>query len=551
MSDVLTEELIELTKALATERQMEAVLVRILAAARRLTRADGGRVLVSDFAGRALHAVVSDFDGVSASSFGSDTIELYRAGSGFNLSDAFAYAAITGQLTDIANVQAYAGFDFSALQQRDRRFGLTTQSLLLIPLIDREGASLGLLELVNLRLGEDDAITGLPEDLVRPVESFAAQAALAIVTARLIEANARLITQLDRHNTSLSEENAELRRKLAASTAVSGIIGESRPLKTVLDLARRAAATDVPVLVLGETGTGKELIAHAIHRMSLRSDGPMVAQNCAALPEELLESELFGYRKGAFTGATSDRSGLVQTARGGTLFLDEVGDMPLGLQAKLLRLLQEGEVRPLGSVKTESADIRVIAATNVDLSERIAAGTFREDLYYRLGVFPVLLPPLRERPTDIPVLLEYFLTQAAQQFDRPVQSLTPDALDALMTWRFPGNIRELKNLVDRSVLLSEPGDPIGLEHLPPEICHAMGRFRPVAPVQIDKTGDLKDAVQRYEALVIETRLRETRWNQSRAANMLGISRRSLIDKMQRYDIRKPTASRIAVDPATA
>ena len=320
---------------------------------------------------------------------------------------------------------------------------------------------------------------------------------------------------------------------------VPGIVAESSAMQQTLDLLTRAASSSkVTVLLLGETGTGKDLLAKALHMLSERRGRPIVVQNCAALPEHLLESELFGFRKGAFTGAVADKKGLFQEADGGTLFLDEIGDMPLGLQAKVLRVIEDGEVRRLGDTRAQKVDLRIIAATHVDLQRKIAQGSFREDLFYRLSVFPIGLPPLRERTADLPKLIEHFLSVTSQAHGRASASFTVRALDALSCWSFPGNVRELKNVIERAVLLLDRDEQIDLRHLPPTIASARPAAAILPPFVADGQG-LRSIMQDYEARIIEAKLSEAGWNQSRAATLLMISRRSLVDKLARYGIKSP------------
>ena len=252
----------------------------------------------------------------------------------------------------------------------------------------------------------------------------------------------------------LIKENERLKAVLRAQERFEGLIGRSAAMKHVFEMIRRVAPAKTPILVLGESGTGKEMVAKAIHAQSNRSDGPFVALNCAALPEHLLESTLFGHRRGAFTGAVQHQSGLFQAAHEGTLFLDEIGEMPLNMQAKVLRALQEQKVLSVGSLQEEEVDLRVIAATNRPLLEEVRAGRFREDLYYRLNVIPISLPPLRERPSDIPLLVEYFIEYYAGEFNKTIHKVNPSVMRALSSSAFPGNVRELKNLVERAVALS-------------------------------------------------------------------------------------------------
>ena len=537
----ITEELMELTTVLATERGLETLLARVVGAACRLTRAEAGRVLVLDRLGRELHCVHGQNSTNAAATAWPGAVSLYRADGGFNLTEPSAFAAITGRMIAIADAYAYSGFDFAALYAHERTTGFRTRSFLALPMRGPGEATLGVLQLVNTPL----AATGrIAPEVERAVRSFAAHAAVAIGNARLFEENRQLIRQLDRANAELADENTALRTTVERTIAEASIIGGSPPLAAALDLARRAAAGRVPVLLLGETGTGKEVFARFVHQASARRARPLVVQNCASLPETLLESELFGHRRGAFTGAVADKKGLAHEANGGTLFLDEIGDMPIGLQAKILRLIEDGEVRRLGDTRGERLDVRVVAATNADLKRAITEGRFREDLFYRLSVFPVLLPPLRERPSDVPLLLDGFLARAAQSIGRRVPALTPRALDALLRWRYPGNVRELKNIAERALLLVDDGERIDLAHLPAEIA-GEGGVPAVAPTLV--AAGLKATVERFEALVIEATLREAGGNQSRAAERLAISRRSLVEKLGRYGIRTVRRAANATD----
>lgn len=253
---------------------------------------------------------------------------------------------------------------------------------------------------------------------------------------------------------TLRQENRKLKETIRAQERFEGLIGRSEPMRHIFEMIQRVANAKTPVLILGESGTGKEMVAKAIHAQSNRAQGPFIALNCAALPEHLLESALFGHRRGAFTGATDHHQGLFQAAHGGTLFLDEIGEMPLVMQAKVLRALQEQKVLAVGSLKEEDVNLRVIAATNRPLLEEVKAGRFREDLYYRLNVIPLHLPPLRERPSDIPLLTEHFLNHYAQEFGKHIHRVNPSVMSALVSSQFPGNVRELKNLIERAVALS-------------------------------------------------------------------------------------------------
>jgi two-component system response regulator HydG len=308
----------------------------------------------------------------------------------------------------------------------------------------------------------------------------------------------------------------------------SGIIGSSPAWKDVLTQATQVAGTDTTVLLTGESGTGKEVVARFIHRASPRRSGQFVALNCAALPEQLLESELFGYERGAFTGAQQPKPGQIELAAGGVLFLDEVGEMSLPAQAKFLRVIQEREFQRLGGVRLQKANVRVIAATNRDLRTAVERGDFRDDLYYRLRVFDIPLPPLRERADDILELCAAFLEDIARSFGRPPAGLTRDAREALLRHDWPGNVRELRNALERAAILCE-GGLIRSEHLSLEF---RARSMPV------HTTDL-NVVERH---TIEQVMRECRWNKSKAAKSLGLSRTQLYVRLRKYDLDQPAAA---------
>ncbi len=325
----------------------------------------------------------------------------------------------------------------------------------------------------------------------------------------------------------LTEENRRLKEELSERADFKSIIGISRGMEQVFAVVRKVADTEATVLITGESGTGKELVARSIHSLSSRLTSPFVAINCAAIPRELLESELFGHVKGAFTGAVRDKLGKFQAAEGGTLFLDEVGELPVELQPKLLRALQEREVEPVGAAAPRRIDVRVVAATNIDLEEAIAAGTFREDLYYRLAVIPVHLPPLRERGEDIPLLVRHF---AAKHGASPV-TFTADALAALARYGWPGNVRELENTVERLLILRN-SDTIERGDLPDKI-RGGGRDKGGRVVNLPPEGYPLEQLERE--VVIEA-LERCDWNQTAAARFLRIPRHTLIYRMEKYQI---------------
>ncbi len=331
----------------------------------------------------------------------------------------------------------------------------------------------------------------------------------------------------------LVTENRALRDALRGRYRVEGIVAESGKMQEVLSLVHRVAPSTTTVLLRGESGTGKELIAQAIHYQSGRSAKPLVKVNCAALPETLLESELFGHVKGAFTGAVADRPGRFEAANGGTIFLDEIGDVSSGVQAKLLRVLQEREFERVGSSRTLKVDVRVIAATNQHLEMAVREKRFREDLYFRLNVVPILIPPLRERREDIPPLLDHFLRKYAAENQKGIRGLTREARDALLKYDYPGNIRELENLVERTVVLCR-GDVISLEDLPLGMQEAGEGPAPGAP-----PGSLPGKLEALERRMIEDALAQAEGIQTRAAELLGISERALRYKLRRLGLKEP------------
>ena len=310
------------------------------------------------------------------------------------------------------------------------------------------------------------------------------------------------------------------------------LIGQAPEFQAVVRAAGIVAATDVALLILGESGTGKELLAHAVHAQSRRSQRPFVTVNCAALPEQLAEAELFGYRKGAFTGASTDSPGRIRAAAGGTLLLDEVGELPLSLQAKLLRFLESGECQSLGQPLPERVDVRIIAATNRDLLAEVRAGRFREDLYYRLNVVPLELPPLRARTDDIALLLAHFTGHLARQHGLTPPRYSKAAQSVLAGYRWPGNVRELRNFCERMVVLLS-GREIGVDNLPREIQSPAPRAEEGNPFALPEEGVSLNAL---EAGLLRQALHKTRGNRSRAARLLGLSRDTFLYRLKKYAI---------------
>ncbi len=333
---------------------------------------------------------------------------------------------------------------------------------------------------------------------------------------------------------ALRAENIKLREVIARSEGADNLIGRSRAMKTLKGLIRRVAVTQATVLITGESGTGKELVAKAIHRASLREKAPFVPVNCGAIPDNLLEDELFGHKKGAFTDAISDRVGRFEQAEGGTIFLDEIGNMSLSLQAKLLRVLQERTVSPLGSGELKPVDVRVIAATNLSLADEIKSGRFREDLFYRLNVIPIHIPPLRERTDDIPQLIDFFNRRFSSLMGFSEIRFSRQAMKCIFEYQWPGNIRQLENFVERMIVLQPEGHIVQPEDLPSEI-----NLRVTGTYDIhgfDGQIDLKAKLQEMEQAYIEQALEFSRGKRSEAARRLGLKRTTLIQKMKKLNI---------------
>jgi transcriptional regulator with PAS, ATPase and Fis domain len=335
---------------------------------------------------------------------------------------------------------------------------------------------------------------------------------------------------------SLPPENVQ-HLSVELPRSMTGVIGNSAALIDVYKMIDRVADTDCTVLVTGESGTGKELVARAIHGASLRATAPFVAVNCGAIPENLLESELFGHARGAFTGAVQSKPGRIAQAQGGTLFLDEIGEMPLGLQVKLLRVLQSREYSPVGDTRLLKADVRIVAATNVNLEEAVRKGTFREDLFYRLDVIHLIVPPLRERASDIEVLAQHFLGKACKKTGRSVQAVSRTALQLLSGYAWPGNVRELENTIERAVLLCR-GSSIEPTDLPSRVCGLGAEPRAQQTTLPDSGIDLRHAVESFENDLIRQALERTKWNKNRAANLLGINRTTLVEMLKRKRIQR-------------
>ena len=410
----------------------------------------------------------------------------------------------------------------------DRHTGLITRSILAAPLIVA-GTRLGVVEVVNSLRGGSFS----DDDLVL-LESLANSIASAIH-------NAARVGQLQTAEQTLRAQVGALRRDLGKRELLDDIAGASPEMAEVFRLMGSICTTPIAVLIEGETGTGKELLAHAIHRMSDRADRPFLAVNCAALSEHLLESELFGHRRGAFTGAINDQPGLFKAASGGVIFLDEIGEMPLTMQPKLLRVLQDGEIIAVGSTRPERVDVRVLSASNRDLKAAVDSGSFRADLYYRLAAFPITLPPLRARNGDISLLAARFLATSSERQRKLIRDIDSQALALLESYGWPGNVRELQNEIERAVALTPTGESITPDHLSEKIRSGPIPAPAKGPVSSsgssNENGNLRFARADFEARHIAEVLAGNQGNVSRSARVLGISRISLQRKMKDYNLR--------------
>jgi len=408
----------------------------------------------------------------------------------------------TGEAIIVNNV----GENANHYKTIDKLTSSETVSLIAAPLMHK-GRKLGVIEVMNPV--QDSSFTEADRELCLVFANLAA----------ISTANADLYEQLQR-------ENSGLKRALGGPKEM---IGESKPMEKLKDVIKRVAGSTTTVLLLGETGTGKELAVRMIHDNSPRADKPFIAINCAAFPETLLESELFGHEAGAFTGATERKLGHFEVAHGGTIFLDEIGETPPPVQAKLLRVLENHEIIRLGGTQPIPCDVRVVAATNRDLTVEIEAKRFRQDLYYRLNVFPINIPPLRERREDIEPLTRHFIKRLAAEMKIPVPTVSKDAMSALSAHDYPGNIRELQNILERAcILCSGPEEgQITSEHLPPEL---IGERR--EPVETSSLSGME------KSMIIE-QLEKSGWNQTRAAKALGISRDNLRYRIKKYEIKQP------------
>lgn len=514
--------LYEMSLAFAARTALAELIPLVIEKTRDVLDAAGSSVMLLDAEASELYfPYVADADPETAS-----RLEEHRMPADRGLGGAVVRS---GEPLRISNASADDRFDDAA----DRATGFRTGAMIIAPLLSRGGVA-GVLSAVRAH--------GAPEFSADDLKLLIAMASGVSVSIE----NARLYESLRAREEGLRAEVGALRRDAARRDGFAEIVGSAPIMREVFDLMESAAGSPIAVLVEGETGTGKELVARGIHNASVRGSAPFVAVNCAALPESLLESELFGHRRGAFTGADKDRKGLFEAAAGGTIFLDEIGEMPISMQPKLLRVLQEGEIVPVGDTRPRAVDVRVISATNRDLEAEVAENRMRADLFYRLSGFPIRLPGLEERREDIPSFVTHFLSAAAARHERRIDGIEEEALQRLVDAAWPGNVRQLQNEVERAVALAREGDVIALRHLSRRLLPGADGGSAVtgsasgAGVVADAAGmghDLRAARAQFEAGHIRSVLEAHGGNVSRAAESLGLSRSMLQKKMKEYSLR--------------
>jgi transcriptional regulator with GAF, ATPase, and Fis domain len=542
------ERLLSLNKRLIEEEEVGHLLDLALESVVEFAKADRGFILLRESDGNVRVRAAQNID--------RETVRSER----FRPSRAIADRVLTAGEAVLSN-NALEDDRFSASESLHE---MAVKSVMAIPIRTREHV-LGAMYLDRMATGR----SGFDADDLRLLQDFGDVAAVAVEMRRLVQrlevqgeelrkAKAsleRLTASLQDDVAAKSVEIARVERDLEAKNRALGlkhtfgnIVGRSPRMHRIFDTLNQVMDYPVPVLITGESGTGKELFARALHYGGPRKLQPFMAINCAAIPENLLESELFGFKRGSFTGANADKEGLFRAARAGTVFLDEIGEMPLSVQSKLLRVLQEKEVRPIGGRDAEKIEARIVAATNRDLRLETTTGRFREDLFYRLNVVEVHVPPLRDRLEDIPALVDHFLEQVSAEFGLPSRRLAPEALQALVRFDWPGNVRQLENAVKSSAILARAA-VVGADELRLPVSH-----RTVAPPPVDASAGLATEVSEARSRSIRTRadwegaerqrildaLVECHWNKSKAAEVLGISRRNLYRKLARHGIEGGT-----------
>ena len=496
--------LFNLSRSLHSLIDLEDLLAAVVEKAKALLDAEGCSVILIDETGTQLYFPYISPESPEVAS----KLRSWRMPADQGIAGAVIQS---GQPLLVADVRTDGRF----YQEADRVTGGSTRSILCVPLRTQRGI-IGVIECINKRSGS------FSDNELAFLEALAGSVAVAID-------NARLYQTVKRSEARLRDELATLERERPVRQRFNGIVGSGAAMEQVFRLAESAISSPITVLLEGETGVGKEVVARAIHYEGPRRDEPFVAINCGAFTETLLESELFGHRKGAFTGATADKRGLFEVAHGGTVFLDEVGDTPQSMQVKLLRILEHGEFTPVGATEVRRVDTRVISATNKDLIAEVRAGRFRDDLYYRLNAFPIRVPPLRERTEDLPLLVTFLLERLTKRWGRKTPSLSADALEYLARYHWPGNVRELEHELERAVTLA--GDAMCLEAqlLSPHVLNHEPSVR--------HSGTLKQARASFERSYIRRILAANKGNVSHTAKALGISRVMLQRKMKAFGLR--------------
>ncbi len=479
------ETLLKISEQINSIHDSQQLLDRIMDLATEALHAERGFILLKQ-------ADAEDFTVVTARNISKQSIDSMRGFSSSVVNRVLEFGEPVLSI-DAQTDQRFAGADSVILQQ--------IKSVLCTPLIEN-GKVIG-----AIYMDSRADVNQFDQESLNFLKTFATQATIALSNTKILE--------------KLQNENKNLKRQISLEHAFPEIVGKSKPMQTILEIVRDIADTSASVLIEGESGTGKELIARALHVHSTRRDKAFIPIFCGSLSENLLESELFGHKKGAFTGAVEDKAGLFEEADGGTLFLDEIGDVPSSIQTKLLRLIQEGEFKRVGETRIRKADVRIVAATNKDLWQEVQKGNFREDLYYRLNVINIKMPPLRQRKTDIPLLANHFLKKYARKNNKSIKGFTTEALKLLQDYDWPGNVRELENTIERAVILCRQ----------PEITPEYLSLRQQSsPIPIGKT--LKE-ITRYA--VVET-LKLTEGNRTKAAQILGVSRRWLYYHLKEWGL---------------
>ncbi|MFT8417240.1 MAG: sigma 54-interacting transcriptional regulator [Acetobacter sp.] len=514
--------------AMAAARDRDTLAQICLDAACSITGAGFGCLWALDASGQNLVLAARYPAGSSA-----DVIALYD-GSDLNIATPHVWSLFTGNPLLSHDIRQLAGFDRKRLFDTGHIAREAGSGLILCPLRDNDALTVGLLELRDMR---NDGGTYMSEaelaELEPLLKSFVYPAGIMIAASRLQKRNYELLAELNRHNTSLGDENHRLRQEqVSMASHACGIIANSDNMRQVLELALRVSQSNVPVLVLGETGVGKDMIVRLLHSMSQRRDKPLISQNCAALPELVLESEMFGFVHDENQGNKNIRRGLFGTADKGTLFLDKIADLSLPLQAKLLRVLEDGEICPPGADKPVRCDVRLVAASHIDLATCVSDGRFREDLFYRIAGFPIHVPPLRDRD-DVDILAEHFLVCFCQDHRRSGLSFAPDVQDFFHEYRFPGNVRELRNMIERAVLLANNDDIIDAASLRTGCLQDTQTVRDKEPAHAMTH---RQSLSQFESQRLAEALEQCDHNRTKTAEMLGISRRSLQEKIVRYGL---------------